>query len=801
MAPLGAAGVRAADPVAASTWLLDEPVTMDGYALEPSPSAPEAAEPNSGTTSGGATTVAFAFNSANYPLRDLPAEERPFYSATVVPIVDTGDHDAAGVRMYRIGTTLYNHPVAQAAYGLQLLNSWVATGDQRYFDRAVAQAQRLIDRRVVARGAWYYPYPFDYALHGNPNDVLRAPWYSAMAQGEALALFVWLHEITGSAAYRSAADMTFNSFLNPRATGNPWTVFVDSAGYLWFEEYAHAAPDRTFNGHNFSLFGVQYYYALTGSEDAARLLRGGLATTEHYASVIRLPYGASRYCLSHDVHNRNYHLVNSGQLRTDYRITGVTSFARLADRLEDDLPDYRVPGTVTLAAGDHTAYSFDSGGAVTARKTVHYASGTTLHYAQRRTTGGSYQVYFLVEGGALDGYWLPEIPGRSYVRGRVPRPPGYVPPLPVVVRRGPHTGLQFDTSGSVTNQVAVASDSDMQLHVSERAVINGRSYRFVLDGPWAGSYLPYDETTGAPTFRRLAGADRYATAAAVTADRYPSPVPTVYVATGEGFPDALAIGPVAGAAGAPILLVAHDRIPAPTDAELRRLAPTDIVVLGGPPTVSEAVVTQLRAYASGTVTRRAGPDRYGTAASISATAFAPGLPVAYVASGQNFPDALATVPLATVKAAPILLTRADVLPAATATELARLRPGRIVIVGGPEVVSIAVATQLAAYTTGTVTRIAGANRYETAALVSAALTQGGVPVEGFIVTGLKFPDALAIGPVAGAAGSPILLTDPSRLSAATATEVRRLGLGRLTVVGGNPSVAPAVLSGVARLWR
>lgn len=802
--PAGSNLARAGEPdPAQGEWLLDDPVPMDGDVLPPSSpgSPPAAAASGPGSVSSAGPTLAFGFNVVEYPLRDLPAGERPYYSATVMPIVDSGDHDAAGVRMFRIGTTLYNHPVAQARYGLQLLNSWVATGDQRYFDRAVAQAQRLTDTKVVARGAWYFPYPFDYALHGNPNDVLRAPWYSAMAQGEALALFVWLNEITGTAAYRTAADMTFNSFLNPRASGTPWTVFVDGSGYLWFEEYAHDAPDRTFNGHNFSLFGVQYYYALTGSADAARLLRGGLTTTEHYASVIRSPYGASRYCVSHDVHDNYYHLVNSEQLRTDYRITGAPVFALLGDRLVDDLPDYRSPGTLTLAAGDHTGYAFDSQGKVTAKKTVHYATSTALPYTQRRTTKGSFQVYFLVGAGALDGYWLPELPGRAYVPGRLKQAPGYVPPLPVVVRRGPHTGLQFDANGSVTNRISAAAGSDQQLHVAERAVINGSSYRLVVDGSWAGSYLPYDETTGAPTIRRLAGPDRYATAAAITASRFPATTETVYVATGEGFADALAIGPVAGAAAAPILLVAHDRIPAPTDAELRRLAPVDIVVLGGPPTISDAVVTQLRAYASGSVTRRAGIDRYATAAAVSAAAFAPGLPVAYLVSGLNFPDALATVPLAAANGAPILLTMRDRLPAATAAELARLRPGRIVIVGGPEVVSGSVASQLATYATGGVARIAGSNRYETAALVSQALTQGAIPAEGFVATGLGFADALAIGPVAGAGLSPVLLTDPSTLSVGTAAELRRLGLGTLTVIGGTPSVSGAVTNGVTRLWR
>src|SRR5207244_3788041 len=78
-----------------------------------------------------------------------------------------------------------------------------------------------------------------------------------------------------------------------------------------------------------------------------------------------------------------------------------------------------------------------------------------------------------------------------------------------------------------------------------------------------------------------AGDDRYATAAAVSEASFAAGVPVAYVATGSGFADALAAGPVAAADGGPILLVDRDTIPAATGAELDRLRPQRIVVLGG----------------------------------------------------------------------------------------------------------------------------------------------------------------------------------------------------------------------------
>ena len=116
--------------------------------------------------------------------------------------------------------------------------------------------------------------------------------------------------------------------------------------------------------------------------------------------------------------------------------------------------------------------------------------------------------------------------------------------------------------------------------------------------------------------------------------------------------------------------------------------------------MSAAVATQLDAYTIGTVTRLSGMDRYETSAAISAVNFNPGVPVAYITTGLGFPDALSGAPVAGIKGGPILLVPGTTIPAAIATELTRLGPANIVILGGTGVVSAAVATQLDAYTAG-----------------------------------------------------------------------------------------------------
>jgi spore germination protein YaaH len=98
-----------------------------------------------------------------------------------------------------------------------------------------------------------------------------------------------------------------------------------------------------------------------------------------------------------------------------------------------------------------------------------------------------------------------------------------------------------------------------------------------------------------------------------------------------------------------------------------------------------------------TVTRLAGPDRFATAAAISQAHFGPGVPVVYITNGLNFPDALAGGPAAAVGKGPILPVKADAIPASIAAELVRLNPGRIVVLGGPVMVSNVTAANLQAF--------------------------------------------------------------------------------------------------------
>jgi len=301
---------------------------------------------------------------------------------------------------------------------------------------------------------------------------------------------------------------------------------------------------------------------------------------------------------------------------------------------------------------------------------------------------------------------------------------------------------------------------------------------------------------------RLAGADRYATAAAVSASTFASGVPVAYVATGANFPDALAAGPAAARSGGPVLLTTPTSLPDVTAAELGRLRPQRIVVLGGLGAVSDAVLARLAGYAtSGQVTRIAGADRYATAAATSASTFASGVPVAYVATGASFPDALAGGVAAARAGGPVLLVSANSVPSATRAELARLRPISIVVLGGTGAVSDAVLATLGGYVTGgSVTRMAGANRFATAVAISQASTADDAPRTVYVATGLNFADGLSGTPAAARANGPLLILPSSTLTNDIAAELRRLNPPRVVILGGTVAVSSALADEIAALW-
>lgn len=208
-----------------------------------------------------------------------------------------------------------------------------------------------------------------------------------------------------------------------------------------------------------------------------------------------------------------------------------------------------------------------------------------------------------------------------------------------------------------------------------------------------------------------------------------------------------------------------------------------------------------------TPVRLAGADRFTTATLLSRAAYPSTTGgTVYVSVGTQFADGLAAAPAAAQVDAPLLLVETDGLPAVVRTELQRLAPARIVVVGGEGVVSAATYAALqAAVPAAQLRRDAGADRYETARAIARAAflgegTPGGAPVV-FLANGDDFPDALAASAAAGHLGGPVLLvpSGSTTLDAETRALITELGASRIVIAGGTGVVTAGIATDAATI--
>jgi len=302
---------------------------------------------------------------------------------------------------------------------------------------------------------------------------------------------------------------------------------------------------------------------------------------------------------------------------------------------------------------------------------------------------------------------------------------------------------------------------------------------------------------------RVSGADRYETAAAIAQAGWPSALPsgsTVLLATGENYPDAVAGAAAAGHLAVPLLLTRTASLPDQTKAQILRLKPTKVALLGSTSAISDTVAGQISALGVDVV-RWQGANRYATAAAVSQATYPDGATNVYLATGTAFPDALAGSALAAVAGGPLLLTDPHSLPSATADEISRLHPSAIIVLGDTNAVSSQVADAAQAASGGSaLSRINGPDRFQTADALASVLVQvhGGTAASNgiLIATGMNFADALAGAAWAGASDRPLLLVPGSYVTTQTWTTIQQLRASSAIVLGGTASVSDAVANGL-----
>ena len=207
-----------------------------------------------------------------------------------------------------------------------------------------------------------------------------------------------------------------------------------------------------------------------------------------------------------------------------------------------------------------------------------------------------------------------------------------------------------------------------------------------------------------------------------------------------------------------------------------------------------------------------GDTRYCTAIEAARRAFPDGARTAILATGENFPDALAAAPLAGVLDAPILLVpgtlstagRVSALDSTLSYARNELKASRVFVLGGTLAVDDAVRKKIvAAFGSSNVISVSGGTRYDTANELArraiAELKAAGVSWDGtaFLSTGQNFPDALAAAPLAASAGWPVYLTSGSSFTESTRDAMKKAGVKKVIVLGGELAVSAATYGQVA----
>ena len=245
-----------------------------------------------------------------------------------------GAYDPSGIPQldYHGHIGLQYNPIAIAQYGLGNYNLWQRTGEpsrKEKFFRVADWLRSNLEQNSSGLAVWNHHFNWEY------RDTLRAPWYSALAQGQGISVLVRAHKESNDAKYLDAARRAFMSFQTPIRTGG--VAFTDDAGDLWFEEYIVSPPTHILNGFIWALWGV-YDYALATKEQASReLFDRGTKTLLHNLnrydlgfwslyeqSGTKLPMVASTF----------YHQLHIVQLGIMHRLTNEEEFARVADRWE-----------------------------------------------------------------------------------------------------------------------------------------------------------------------------------------------------------------------------------------------------------------------------------------------------------------------------------------------------------------------------------------------------------------------------------------------------------------------------------
>ena len=293
---------------------------------------------------------------------------------------------------------------------------------------------------------------------------------------------------------------------------------------------------------------------------------------------------------------------------------------------------------------------------------------------------------------------------------------------------------------------------------------------------------------------RVDGDDRVETGIKIS-QKYYDKAKTVIVVRHDLFPDSMTASVLAKLKDAPILLNPTNKLDPRVGAEIKRLGAEEVIIVGGPDSISEKVRGDLKAYDKDKdVERIAGVDRYGTSEMVArrVTGITGKKNTGVIASGQVFPDALSVGTFASRDGYPILLVKKNLVPDQVVRAIKDLDIKKTYIAGGTNTISKSTEAKLP----GVLERMAGKDRYETS--VAIAKSKFKDSKEAFIASGEEFADALVISPVSGKYNRPTLLASRNKKTNAVVKKyIEESYLTSITAIGGEKYLPNSIMLDLA----
>jgi putative cell wall-binding protein len=335
-------------------------------------------------------------------------------------------------------------------------------------------------------------------------------------------------------------------------------------------------------------------------------------------------------------------------------------------------------------------------------------------------------------------------------------------------------------------------------------------------GTAAAYYRPYRYASIQDDFgdviTSVTGADAYRTAVAASQVSFPvaqtASVPGLIVTSAQDWSYSLSAGTLAAGVRGPVLLASAHVLPSCTAAEIKRLKPGVVYILGSTWSIDSKVAAAIQALGP-RVVRVTGADRYALASRVAtigvglARSRGVAVDTAYLVNGLDYPDAFATSALAVKSSRPILCASAVSLPASTRAALAEMNIKNVVIVGSTATIGSGV-EQVLRNRHYTVRRIPGGNHYSVARGLATEGASLGLSWRGVGVTSDRyFQHSLAAGVSQGLSGSMLLMNPATTLDSGVGSDLssKRAAARPVRVYGSTSSISWAVRKLIASRLR